>query len=207
KLAEESAKQKSLKSGLLLDESRGVLYSLDINAGTITAMGEKDGKETTGTLGGRPYDVVLGPGGHLLYVSDWSRKQVLAVDPVELRVVAHIPVGDHPNQIVVHPKDGRLFVACGSSNAVGVIEPKRGIVTRVISTSLFPKAPEGSTPDALAVSPDGKTLYVANADNNCVAVVDIEKKNESIVKGFIPTGWYPTALAVTSDGKSILVGV
>ena len=47
----------------------------------------------TGDLGGRPYDVVLGPGGHLLYVSDWSRKQVLAVDPVELRTVARIAVG------------------------------------------------------------------------------------------------------------------
>ncbi|MDB5312563.1 MAG: Phosphoesterase family protein, partial [Gemmataceae bacterium] len=138
---------------------------------------------------------------------DWAGKQVLAVDPVELRTVARIPVGDHPTQIAPHPKDGRLFVACGSANGVWVIDPKRGVVTEVISTGLFPKAPEGSTPDAAAVSPDGKTLYVANADNNCVAVVDVEKPGESIVKGFIPTGWYPTAVAVTPDGKSILVGV
>src|SRR5205085_11281272 len=53
----------------------------------------------------------------------------------------------------------------------------------------------------------GKALYVANADNNCVAVVDIEKKDASQVKGFIPTGWYPTSVAVTPDGKNILVGV
>jgi YVTN family beta-propeller protein len=207
KLADELAKKKSFKSGVCLDEPRGVLYSLDINAGTITSIAAKGKAAKTGDLGGRPYDVVLGPGGHLLYVSDWAHKQVLAVDPTELRTVARIPVGDHPNQIAVHPKDGRLFVACGSSNGVWVIEPKRGIVTEVVSTSLFPKAPEGSTPDAVAVSPDGKTLYVANADNNCVALVDIEKKNESIVKGFIPTGWYPTAVAVTPDSKSILVGV
>jgi YVTN family beta-propeller protein len=159
------------------------------------------------TLGGRPYDVVLGQGGHLLYVSDWSGRRVLAVDPTDLQVVAKIPVGEHPNQIAPHPKDGRLFVACASSNSVHVIDPKRGIVTEVIYTGLFPKAPEGTTPDALAVSPDGKTLYVANADNNCVAVVDIEKANDSIVKGFIPTGWYPTAIAVTPDSKTILVGV
>lgn len=207
KLSDELAKKKSFKSGLALDERRGVLYSLDINASSISAVGLKDGKETLGVLGGRPYDVVLGPGGHLLYVSDWSRKQVLAVDPTELRVVARIPVGEHPNQIASHPRDGRLFVACGSSNGVWVIDPKRGVVTEVISTSLFPKAPEGSTPDAVAVAPDGKTLYVANADNNCVAVVDVEKANESVVKGFIPTGWYPTAVAVTPDGKSVLVGV
>jgi YVTN family beta-propeller protein len=219
KLADELKNAKTFRSGLRLDEARGVLYSLNMHwtekvdgktvfhDGRITAIDLKSGKSTTGDLGGRPYDIVLGPDGHLLYVSDWSRRQVLAVDPVELRTVARIPVGDHPNQLALHPKDGRLFVACASSNAVFVIDPKQGRVTEVIYTGLFPKAPEGTTPDALAVSPDGKALYVANADNNCVAVVDIEKPNESIVKGFIPTGWYPTAIAVTPDGKKILVGV
>ena len=208
KLAEELKGNKSFKSGLCVDEKRGVLYSLDINVGTITAL--KLGGETkprVGTLGGRPYDVLVGPGGHLLYVSDWSRRQVLVVDPDELRVVAKIPVGEHPNQLALHPKDGRLFVACASSNAVHVIDTKKGVVNEVIYTALFPKAPEGTTPDAVAVAPDGETLYVANADNNCVAVVDIEKPRESIVKGFIPTGWYPTAVAVTPDSKTILVGV
>ena len=65
----------------------------------------------------------------------------------------------------------------------------------------LPRAPEGSTPDALAIAPDGKTLFVANADNNCVAVIDIATPSRSQVKGFIPTGWYPTAVAVTPDGK------
>jgi YVTN family beta-propeller protein len=209
RLADELKANKSFKSGLRLDDARGVLYSLDINTGTISAIDLKDpkAKPATGALGGRPYDVVVGAGGNLLYVSDWSRKQVLAVDPVELRAVARIPVGDHPNQIAVHPKDGRLFVACGSANGVWVIDPKRGVVTEVIATGLFPKAPEGSTPDAVAVAPDGKTLYVANADNNCVAVIDIEKPNASIMKGFIPTGWYPTAVAVTPDSKTLLIGV
>ena len=210
KLADELDKKKTFKSGLCLDETRGRLYSLDINEGTVSALdikSEKPGKPVVGVLRGRPYDIVMGKGGHLLYVSDWSRRQVLAVDPVDLQVVARIPVGDHPNQMALHPKDGRLFVACASSNSVHVIDPKRGVVSEVIYTGLFPKAPEGTTPDAVAVSPDGKALYVANADNNCIAVVDIEKANDSIVKGFIPTGWYPTAVAVTPDNKSILVGV
>ena len=93
--------------------------------------------------------------------------------PAELRVVRKVAVGDHPNQMALH-KDGRLFVACASSNCVSVIDTKRGHVVETISTALFPRAPEGSTPDALALSPDGETLYVANADNNCVAVIDVE---------------------------------
>src|SRR5262245_55783333 len=196
----------SFKSGLDLDEGKGLLFRLDVNSGAISSIPLGEGKLVTRSIGGRPYDVVVGPSGNLLYVSDWAGKQVLAVDPTELRVVQKIAVGEHPNQMSVH-KDGRLFVACASSNCVSVIDTKRGIVTETIYTSLFPKSPEGSTPDAVALSPDGNTLYVANADNNCVAVIDVEEPRKSAVKGFVPTGWYPTAVAVTPDGKNLLVGV
>jgi YVTN family beta-propeller protein len=206
KLRQESGT--GFKSGLLLDAANDTLYSLDINAGTITALSLKDGKVIkTAPCGGRPYDIVRGRNGAQLYVSDWSGKAVLAVDPKELRVVAKISVGEHPNQLAVHPKDDRLFVTCASNNCVSVIDTKRGIVTETIVTSLFPKDPEGSTPDALALAPDGKTLYVTNADNNDVAVIDVAEEGKSRVKGFIPTGWYPTSVAVTPDGKNLLVGV
>ncbi|MBI3840309.1 MAG: bifunctional YncE family protein/alkaline phosphatase family protein [Planctomycetia bacterium] len=201
-------KDQHFKSGLLIDAKRNVLYSLDIDAGTLSAI-DLGGKqpERTLKLGGRPYDVALARNGSRLYVSDWAGRVVLAIDPGDLRVVAKIAVGEHPNQIALHPQDDRLFVACASSNHVAVIDTRRGIVTETISTALFPKAPEGSTPDALAVAPDGKKLYVANADNNCVAVVDIAQANHSQVQGFIPTGWYPTAVAVTPDGTRLLIGV
>jgi YVTN family beta-propeller protein len=195
------------KSGMCLSSDGKSLYSLDIEAGTVSTLMDDEKSVKTATVASRPYDVVLSRDGNLLYISDWASRLVLALDPKELRVVSKIAVGEHPNQMVLHPKDHRLFVACASSNCVSVIDTKRGIVTETIYTSLFPKSPEGSTPDALAVSPDGKTLYVANADNNCVAVIDIEEPSKSAVKGFIPTGWYPTSIAVTPDGKNILVGV
>jgi YVTN family beta-propeller protein len=197
----------TFKSGILFDAGRRILYSLDINAGAITAIHLDSDETRTGKLGGRPYDVVCSRNGAQLYVSDWAGRTVLAVDPKELRVLARIAVGEHPNQMIVHPKDDRLFVACASSNCVSVLDTRRGVVTETISTSLFPHAPEGSTPDALALSPDGETLYVANADNNCIAVIDVAVAGKSQVKGFIPTGWYPTAVAVTPDGKTLLVGV
>src|SRR5262249_36828332 len=88
----------AFKSGVCLDESNGLLYSLDINFGTIAAINIKDQAVWTSTIGGRPYDAVLGPGGHQLFVSDWAGSQVLVIDPAEMRVVRKIPVGEHPNQ-------------------------------------------------------------------------------------------------------------
>jgi len=196
------------KAGLAFDRATKTLYSLDIDAGTLTATDTTGQKpERTAKVGQKPYDVAIARNGKTLYVSDWIGRAVLAVSPEDLRVVASIGVGEHPNQIALHPTDDRIFVACASSNCVSVIDTARGVVTETIMTGLFPKAPEGSTPDALAVSPDGDTLYVANADNNCVAVVDVEAPNRSQVKGFIPTGWYPSAVSVTPDGKTILIGV
>ena len=196
------------QSGVALSADGKMLYSLDIDGSTITST-PLDGREASrkATVGVRPYDVVVARNGSRLYVSDWAGRAVLALDPVDLRTLARIPVGEHPNQIALHPEDDRLFVACASSNSVAVIDTRRGIVTETIATALFPSAPEGSTPDALTVAPDGETLYVANADNNCIAVVDIEHPGRSQVKGFVPTGWYPTAVAVTPDGKNLLVGV
>ncbi len=215
------------RTGLCWDDKTGTLYSLTILAkggNKSLAWGEATADKNSGgaisritvdaaesgdfsaRCGVRPYDVLLGRN-NLLYVSDWADQAVLVVDPDSLRTVSRIQVGDHPNQMVLHPKDERLFVACASSNAVYVIDLQRGTVQETIHTALFPQAPEGSTPDALCIAADGETLFVANADNNCVAVIDVEVPRHSQVKGFIPTGWYPTAIAITPNGKQLLVGV
>ncbi len=200
--------KRHFRSGLAVDTRRKLLYTLDIDNGTIAAVDLETAREMkSAPVGGRPYDVALAHNGNLLYVSDWAGRAIVVVDTSDLRTTARIAVGEHPNQLAVHPSDDRLFVACASSDTVAVIDTRRGIVTETIHTALFPRAPEGSTPDALAISPDGKTLFVANADNNCVAVVEIATPSRSGVKGFIPTGWYPTALAVTPDGKDLLIGV
>ena len=223
---EELAIPKPFLTGLYHYPARNQLYSLAIlprgmsrefhvddkkvevkAAGFITrSRTDAAGEELSVPCGKRPYDIVRGRNG-LLYVSDWADRCVLIVEPDTLRTVGKIPVGEHPNQLAVHPTDDRLFVACSSSNGVWVIDTKLGTVQETIFTALFPKSPEGSTPDALCISPDGEFLYVANADNNCVAVVEIEEPRRSVVQGFIPTGWYPTSIAITPDGKQLLVGV
>src|SRR5262249_14317092 len=152
---EKTDEVKSFKSGLLLAGDK--LYSLDINVGILSVIDARSGEVMKkAACGGRPYDVALGRNGALLYVSDWAGRAVLGVSPDDLRTVAKIQVGEHPNQLATHPGDDRLFVACASTNSVAVIDTKRGIVTETIYTALFPKAPEGSTPCALAVAPDGK---------------------------------------------------
>lgn len=127
----------TFRSGLFLDSATQTLYSLDIDAGTISAIDLKSGKVAKSAVcGGRPYDVVLSRNRAMLYVSDWAGRAVLAVRPEDLRVVSHVAVGEHPNQLALHPKDDRLFVACALTNNVSVIDTEQGVVNETISTAL-----------------------------------------------------------------------
>ena len=113
-------------------------------AARITAFDLTGRKELKSAAAGtRPYDVALARNGAQLFVSDWAGRVVRVLDPADLRTVARIAVGEHPNQIAVHPEDDRIFVACASSNCVSVIDTRRGIVTETIHTALFPQGPRG----------------------------------------------------------------
>jgi len=156
-------KDKSFRSGLCLDETRQCIYSLKINAGKLAVLpfgaDAEEAKEVE--LGGRPYDVQLSPRNGLIYVSDWSERRITVVDPVSLRVVARIPVSEHPNQLAFHPADDRLFVANADNNCIAVIEvkhPNRSTVKGFIPTGWYPTA--------VAVTPDGKNLLVGVGKGN-----------------------------------------
>lgn len=152
--ASRKGEPRHFRAGIAFDAPRKVLYSLDVDAGTISALTLNDHKELkSAPAGSRPYDVALSRSGNQLFVSDWAGRVVRVIDPGDLRTVARIAVGDHPNQIAVSPTDDRIFVACASSNWVSVIDTRRGVVTETIHTALFPRAPEGSTPDARSFHP------------------------------------------------------
>ncbi len=135
---------KLFRCGLALDEGRGLLYSLDIEQGTVSAV-DLTGKNPTreAVVGSRPYDICVGPDGRFLYISDWAKRQVIVVDPTDFQVHSRIAVGEHPTQIVRHPKDDRLFVVCASSNTVSVIDASRGVVIENIVTTLFSEGARG----------------------------------------------------------------
>jgi len=149
---------------------------------------------------GKVYSILVG-GDARIYVSDWNGARVLVYDP-SLKPLGEIAVGPHPQEMVL-TTDGRLFVACAADNTVYAIDAGTRKVTEKIEVSVHPNSPEGSAPTGITLSPNCNTLYCAVADNNCVAVMDVSKRNETKLKGFIPAGWYTCGVRASRDGKHI----
>lgn len=149
------------------------------------------------------YSCVLSADETKLYVSLWGGKGIAVVNLAAEKIVQVIPVGDHPNELLLNKKGTILFVANANDNTVSVINTLSDKVIETIATTLYATQLTGSTTNGLALSTNEKTLYIANADNNCLAVFDVSKNGVSQSQGFIPVGWYPTSVKVL--GNKILV--
>lgn len=149
------------------------------------------------------YSCLLSADESKLYISLWGAKGIAVVNLADEKITQVIPVGDHPNELLLNKKGNYLFVANASDNTVSVINTISGKVIETIATTLYATQLTGSTTNGLALSANEKTLYIANADNNCLAVFDVSKPGSSLSQGFIPVGWYPTS--VKTLGSKILV--
>ncbi len=192
-------------TGLAFDQPRNRLLAVSQKSNSLYVVDLKNRKviKTTG-MPGKCYDIRINHAQTRAYVSVWGKARVAEIDLDTDTILHTFKTGDHPNDMVISPDDGRLFVTNANNNSVTVIDLNEKRISETLQTALIPHAPYGSTPDALALSPDGKTLVVANADNNYLAVFNVEKAGYAKNTGFIPVGWYPTAVRVLKPGKILV---
>ncbi|HEY3130892.1 MAG TPA: bifunctional YncE family protein/alkaline phosphatase family protein [Acidobacteriota bacterium] len=191
-------------AGLALTDDGSRLYVVCNLSNEVRVVDTAKGQTAqTFAVGRNPYTCILSRDNRTLFVSNWGEASVSVID-LSTGAAEKFAVGPHPNDMKLD-RDGKLlFVANANNNTVSVVQVGTRHVIENIRTSITESAPEGSTPNSLALSPDGKTLLVANADNNDLAMVYFSQ-NGSLIRGFIPTGWYPTAVAFSEDGNYIYV--
>lgn len=187
-------------AGIAIDDSKRLLYIVTREDNQLYIVDLKNKQIIhKQALDGEAYACVLSPNQQYLYISCWGCDKVYQFSTSERKILAEIPVGDNPNEMVLNKKGNILYVANANDNSVSVINTKEQKVIEILNVALYPDAPNGSTTNGLALSTDEKTLYVANADNNCLAVYDVSKPIQSKSKGFIPVGWYPTNVKVVGN--------
>ncbi|RNL52104.1 bifunctional YncE family protein/alkaline phosphatase family protein [Pedobacter jejuensis] len=204
KLGESWPKNKISPAGIAINKLNTKLYTVtkeDSSLYIINPIGKRILKKIQ--LPAIAYSCTLSPDETKIYVSLWGGRAVAVVNLIEEKIANLIPVGDHPNELLLNKKGNYLFVANANDNTVSVINTATNKVIETIATTLYATQLTGSTTNGLALSMNEKSLFIANADNNCLAVFDVSQPGNSQSQGFIPVGWYPTNVKVI--GNKILV--
>jgi uncharacterized protein (TIGR03437 family) len=127
----------------------------------------------------------------------------------DLTVSGMIPVGSSPQQAVITPNGGEVYVSNNAGNTISVISTS--------SNSVVSTIPVGTRPTSLAISPDGSRVYVANSgdglgENAGGSVSVINTATKSLVGSFtfaLPgSKGYPVRdIALTPNGAKLYVAL
>ena len=128
----------------------------------------------------------------VMYVTDSGDAAVTAYDTTTGDVVAQIPVGNLPWDVLADPGNGSAYVSNAESGTISVIDTATDAVTGTITV--------GSYPEELALSPDDSTLYVADEAGNAISVINTATNTVTTTYTGLPG---PSGLAVSPDGSTV----
>lgn len=109
-------------------------------------------------------------------------------------VVATIPVGNRPLNVVLSPDRSRAYVSNFGSFDVSVVSTSTNSVIATI--------PVGAFPAGLAVAPNGNEVYVPNSGASSISVISASTNS---VIATIPVPESPLVIAFTPDGTRAYV--
>jgi PQQ-dependent catabolism-associated beta-propeller protein len=128
-----------------------------------------------------------------VYVSSEKDNKIHVFDLQGQRLSA-IDVCKRPRYMLFNPVHSRIYVSCGDSNQIGVVDTASGKMTDQIGA--------GESPEIFDLSPDGKTIYVSIEDESAMAAYSLETKARLFE---VKTGGEPEGILVTPDGKRAYV--
>jgi YVTN family beta-propeller protein len=128
------------------------------------------------------------------YVGNVGDGTVTAVDLVNLRAVATIPVGPTPSGLRAHPLRDEIWGVSTSGGYAWVIDTHQGQIAARI--------PIGQGAFALDFSADGKIAYVASSVAGTVAAIDCAQRH---VLATAHLGRQPWVARPTTDGTMVAV--
>ncbi|HVN22018.1 MAG TPA: YncE family protein, partial [Dongiaceae bacterium] len=99
-----------------------------------------------------------------------------------------------PLEIAVSPDGRLLYVVCGDSDEVRIVEADSGKVLGNVAV--------GHVPRGIVLSPDARRAYVTNAWSDTVSVIDLAARQ---VIQTLHTGFEPTGVVVDRSGTTLYV--
>lgn len=128
-----------------------------------------------------------------VYVSNEKDNKIVVFD-AQGKQTSTIDVCKRPRHLMFNADRSRIFVCCGDSNELGVVDRAAGKMLETV--------PLGDSPEIFDLSPDGKVAYVSIEDESVLAAYDLATKKEVFR---VKTGGEPEGVLVSRDGKTAYV--
>jgi YVTN family beta-propeller protein len=195
-----------LTAGIAIQTSPVALVACNQNHSLVQFDYSTDKLLRRAPTGEFPYSVLRLPGNRIA-VSNWGSASLVLLDENTLQTVATIPVGSHPNQMVLIPKTENLVVACSDADVLSVVDLHELRETRRVSLRTTPDALLGAQPNGLAYDSAKRRLYVALANVHSVAAFDVEEGPDGDLEfaGRLSVGTYPTSLVVVPGSGNLYI--
>jgi YVTN family beta-propeller protein len=148
-------------------------------------------------VGSKPAEVTFSSDGLRAFVANGSSQSVTAIDRVNKRVLATIPVGKNPVGAWIG-SDNRMYVDNEESETISVINAN--------TLTLEETVPLGFMPGMAALAPNQKDLWISDAENGKVILFTRSQPSMPLVRvGELVTGVGAHAIAFSTDGKLAFV--
>lgn len=119
------------------------------------------GVSNAGLLAG----LAISPNGAILYATQYTSGQVIAINTSDMQVLWTLAVHGQPGGVVVNSTGSTIYVVSTVNDHVVAIDTTTRQVTATITV--------GSAPQNLVIAPDDSQLFVANRGSNTVSRIDL----------------------------------
>lgn len=132
-------------------------------------------------------------GSYLVASCEWSAR-IVKVDLRKLELVADLPLGKNPIDVVRPPRQNLMFIADQGVHGVFVIDPDAWRQVAFI--------PTGGGAHGILLSHDEKLLYVSNRWEGSISVIDVAARK---VMAKWKTGGSPDMGQLSADGRQLWI--
>jgi len=139
-----------------------------------------------------------------LLVAESKRDSLAFLNTCPLKIVARVPVGTKPVNVVRIPDTSVVLVANSGSASLSVVDTATQKVTTTIP--LPPFAGFAAQPSAMAIQPDGSLAYVSlhlAVPASVVYIIDLTTMQYT--GQMLDVGAFPASMALTPDGSQLWV--
>ena len=144
-------------------------------------------------VGDEPIQIIVGPAGYFLYVSNLSSNEISVISAATFQEVDRIGTSIQPLDMAISPNGSTLYATNSGSGTLTIVD----LETRSARTAWLAGLTTG--PYGIAVRDD--KVYATDLTNNQLLIMD----PEGIIRSRVDVALQPRSLALSPDGKRLYV--